>query len=284
MSVLRVFRLSRQTVVLGAALVVLAGCDKPEPTNASGTQINEIIAGVNARGGAVNATLQPGQPPLGSSGPTADVAGISSVVNGGSASVGVTGASEFQRMYVQVLGADGYYELQLPSASTAENLILSMPTTLGASNIAVRYTLEGPGGVGTFAEQNIRVIIVGTGDVQISIAWSGASDVDLHVVDPAGERVYFGNPISASGGRLDLDSNAACSLDNKNNENIVWPLNGAPSGTYEVYVDYFDDCGVARSDWVVTVQRKGHGPEAFQGSFVGLYSANPQVHVGSFSY
>ncbi len=284
MSVVRVFRLPRQVAVLGAALVVLAGCDKPEPTGSAGTQINEIIAGVSARDGAVSAVLQPGQPPLGSSGPTADVSGINSVINGGSATVAVNGASEFQRVYVQALGAEGYYVLDLPSASAAENLLLSMPTTLGASNIGVRYTLEGPGGVGAYAQQNIRVTIVGTGDVQVSVAWSGASDVDLHVVDPSGERVYFGNDIAASGGRLDLDSNAACSIDNTNNENIVWPVNGAPSGTYQVFVDYFSDCGVARSDWVVTVHRRGHAPEVFQGSFVGLSSANPQVHIGDFDF
>lgn len=276
--------LSRHMTVLGAALVLLAGCDKPEPTNEAGTQINELISGVSARDGAVTGTLQPGQPPLGSSGPTAEVAGISSVVNGGSASVNVNGASEFQRVYVQALGADGYYDVQLPSGVTVENLVLGMASTLGAGNITVRYTLDGPGGVGAFAEQRMSVIRVGTGDVQVSVAWTGASDVDLHVIDPSGERVYFGHDISASGGRLDLDSNAACTIDNKNNENIVWPVNGAPAGTYRVYVDYWSDCGVERSDWVVTVQRKGHAPEVFQGSFVGPAAENPDVQIGDFSY
>ena len=56
------------------------------------------------------------------------------------------------------------------------------------------------------------------------------SDVDLHVVDPRGEEVFYGHPNSASGGRLDLDSNAACDLDHKRNENITWPVGRAPRG------------------------------------------------------
>ena len=117
----------------------------------------------------------------------------------------------------------------------------------------------------------------------MSVSWTGASDVDLHVIDPSGEEVYFGNLHSASGGTLDLDSNAACNIDNKNNENIVWPVGGAPSGEYTVIVDYWSDCGVARSDYVVTVQVEGQEAQVFSGSFVGP-AGMPSVEIATFTY
>jgi uncharacterized protein YfaP (DUF2135 family) len=113
----------------------------------------------------------------------------------------------------------------------------------------------------------IAVVSVGTGEVQVSVSWNAESDVDLHVVEPGGEDFYYGSTTSATGGTLDLDSNAACSIDHVKNENITWA--NAPSGTYTVRVDYYDDCSVAQSDYVVTVQRKGHASQTFTGSFTG---------------
>lgn len=269
-------------LAVSAALVVSA-CGEPEPLNPT-TSIADLISGISARNGAVTAALVTGAPIEGTAGPTADVSGISSVVNGGSSQVTVNGSSEFQRVMVSVLGVDGYWDVALPSGTSVEDLVMNIGSGLNAGSFRVRYVLEGPTGLGPIAEQTIRVIRVGTGDVQISVAWTGASDVDLHVYEPSGEEVYFGNLVSETGGTLDLDSNPACNIDNINNENIVWPTNQAPAGEYRVIVVYFDDCGVARSDWVVTVQVKGREPQVRTGSFVGVASANPWVEVLRFTY
>jgi len=131
----------------------------------------------------------------------------------------------------------------------------------------------------------LRIIRAGNGDFQASVAWTGATDVDLHVYDPNGEHVYYGNRTATTGGRLDIDSNAACTIDNTNVENIFWPLNVAPAGQYRVELHYYADCGVARSDWVVTVLLKGQAPAIMTGSFVGLAgAANPAVIIGNFTY
>ena len=154
-----------------------------------------------------------------------------------------------------------------------------------AGNLRLRYQIESLSAEpGPYAEQTLSIINVGTGDVQISVAWTGASDVDLHVFDPSGEEIYYANKTAASGGTLDLDSNPACAIDNKNNENIVFPTGSAPSGDYRVVVDYYDDCGVARSDWVVTVQRKDQEPLTFTGSVVGGSGSNPPAEVTTFTY
>jgi hypothetical protein len=90
---------------------------------------------------------------------------------------------------------------------------------------------------------------LGTGDVQVTLRWNKTADLDLHVFDPDGEEIYFGNPSSSSGGRLDVDANGdRDSEDQCTNttsspvENIFWPTGGAPKGGYVVQVDYFSEC------------------------------------------
>lgn len=83
--------------------------------------------------------------------------------------------------------------------------------------------------------------VLGTGDVQITLRWDTAADLDLHVTDPAGEEVWYLSPASASGGQLDVDANGTCSNDPPV-ENIFWPTGGAPGGEYGVSVVYYGSC------------------------------------------
>lgn len=275
-------RLSGSLVAMVTALV-LSGCGEPEPL-APTSSIAELITGISARGGAVQGVVVAGNPTAGTSGPSADVTGISSVVNGGSSQVSLAGSGEFQRVLVSILGVDGYYDVQLPSGTSVEDLVMNMGTGLNAGSFRLRYVLEGPSGLGPIAEQTVRVIRVGTGDVQISVAWTDTADVDLHVIDPSGERIFYGHKESASGGTLDLDSNAACARDNISNENVVWPANGAPAGEYIVVLDYWSDCNVPRTDYVVTVQVRGRAPQTFTGTFEGPSSGLPEREITRFTY
>lgn len=85
---------------------------------------------------------------------------------------------------------------------------------------------------------------LGTGDVQVTLRWVGRNDLDLHVVDPAGEEIYYSHRSSPSGGNLDVDSNARCSenITEQSVENIFWPLGNAPTGIYQISVDYYQQC------------------------------------------
>ena len=47
-------------------------------------------------------------------------------------------------------------------------------------------------------------------------------DVDLHLIEPNGGHIYYGNRRSSNGGFLDIDSNPDCSIDGVNNENIYY--------------------------------------------------------------
>lgn len=72
------------------------------------------------------------------------------------------------------------------------------------------------------------------GVIQVGLSWNTAStDIDLWVTDPFGERIYYLNPQSSSGGYLDRDD-----VDGFGPENIYWQ-DGAPDGDYLIVTDYF---------------------------------------------
>eukprot|EP00996_Jenningsia_fusiforme_P000968 NODE_1882_length_1370_cov_23.903104_g1703_i0.p1 GENE.NODE_1882_length_1370_cov_23.903104_g1703_i0~~NODE_1882_length_1370_cov_23.903104_g1703_i0.p1 ORF type:complete len:249 (+),score=55.99 NODE_1882_length_1370_cov_23.903104_g1703_i0:51-749(+) len=74
-----------------------------------------------------------------------------------------------------------------------------------------------------------------TGELRVSLMWNDPSDLDLHVVPPSGERIYFGHKESLCGGWLDVDMNATgggASLEPV--ENVIWA--SSPSGHYRVKV------------------------------------------------
>lgn len=92
-------------------------------------------------------------------------------------------------------------------------------------------------------------IVLGTGDVQATLTWNTIDDLDLHILDPNGEEIFFENDRSMSGGKLDVDSNAGCTrnITQLPVENIFWPEKGAPDGQYVVTVVYYQRCSTEES-------------------------------------
>ena len=86
-------------------------------------------------------------------------------------------------------------------------------------------------------------IPVGTGDIQVTLTWfdEHALDLDLWVTDPNGEKCYYGNTPSSSGGALDRD-NLCSNYENGKPENIYWTQT-PQNGEYIVEVNWFSDCG-----------------------------------------
>ena len=82
-----------------------------------------------------------------------------------------------------------------------------------------------------------------TGDIEIALAWNNENDLDLSVIDPNGELIYYGHKIARSGGELDVDANFVKPYTREPVENIYWPVGRAPRGHYMVRVTYWDNHG-----------------------------------------
>jgi hypothetical protein len=100
------------------------------------------------------------------------------------------------------------------------------------------------------------LIVLTTGDVQVTLDWGAVVDLDLWVTDPAGETINWENTQSASGGSLDRDAFAGCEISDIPPENTVWESD-APSGEYTVTVHVFDICGLDSTDFQLTVRVGG---------------------------
>lgn len=80
-----------------------------------------------------------------------------------------------------------------------------------------------------------------TGALRASLAWYCYDDLDLHVVEPDGTHIYYGNKQSGrTGGNLDVDMNAGGPQSKTPVENIVWPVqDNIKEGVYRIYVHNF---------------------------------------------
>jgi len=84
------------------------------------------------------------------------------------------------------------------------------------------------------------------GNPRFNLTWQPQGiDLDLHVIDPSGEEIYFDNDFSISGGELDIDCTETCT-----DENITW-INDGPTGSYSYFVRYYD--GVGSANWTIRV-------------------------------
>ncbi len=212
--------------------------------------------------------------------PEAALGGNEFIITGGSAKVDVdfTGhpfPGDIIGMVVRVEGYGGYYQVPLSGSAGNEELLVLMRAYVEGedppSSLPLRLALRDvTGRLSPYADHPLVVESVGSGDVQVSVSWDTATDVDLHVIEPTGYELWYGDKSSPSGGILDLDSNPACSIDGVNNENVFWPPGMAPVGTYVVRVDFYSDCsncdGLCGANYTVTVNACGES-QLFDGSF-----------------
>jgi uncharacterized protein YfaP (DUF2135 family) len=121
--------------------------------------------------------------------------------------------------------------------------------------------------------QNVQgAFMAGTGDVQVTLFWDQAVDLDLMVTDPQDCTVAFFTPTCPSGGMLDFDD-----TDGVGPQNVFWPPMMAPVGTYTVVVNYFS--GTVPTNYTVLTRVEGQ-TSMFSGT---LNSPNDQDTVTMFT-
>ncbi len=130
-------------------------------------------------------------------------------------------------------------------------------------------------GRGFTCVNNTCVLNGGGGPIQVTLRWDTDEDVDLHVLEPTTNGlcdIYYGNlDGSACGalGSLDLDSNAGCTIDSVDIENVIYPAGTVPTpGTYTVKVDHYQNCSTATTVVPFEVEvRTPAGPLGYCGAF-----------------
>ncbi|NYD43204.1 MopE-related protein [Nocardioides panaciterrulae] len=116
-------------------------------------------------------------------------------------------------------------------------------------------------------------LVVGTGVIQVTLLWNNDDDLDLHVTDPGGTRIWYGNTgPTATGGRLDRDDNVfVCGYDSEPGgvENTVWDDGASPlHGTYTVEVYEYHRCAEP-ANWTVQIRVDGTLVKTENGSGYG---------------
>jgi len=110
-------------------------------------------------------------------------------------------------------------------------------------------------------DMSVSAVAVGSGDIQVSLTWNSTADIDLHVIEPDGNEIYFGNRTSASGGELDKDD-----VNGYGPENVFYNT-APPAGTYQVEVHHWS--GDLPTNYVVTL-KNGSSVTSYSGTLSNL--------------
>jgi len=122
-----------------------------------------------------------------------------------------------------------------------------------------------------------------SGDVRVSLIWNNRNDLDLHVVNPQGQEIYYARKTDSYGGMLDVDMNVRGET-TKPVENIFWMPGRAPQGRYQVFVRNYGFNERDRSPTPFRVEIKnGNQYSYFDGTVSGSGDSS-DVQVPSFEY
>jgi hypothetical protein len=110
-------------------------------------------------------------------------------------------------------------------------------------NFLVRLRNFNAFGNGPFSAQRLVVVGVtlGVGDLQVTLTWNQAVDMDLHVIEPDGTHVYYASKTGRTA-RLDVDNTSGFGP-----ENIYVGPGNAAAGIYQVYIVYYRGTRVTES-------------------------------------
>ena len=258
-----------RTLFVAVTAITFAACGgDDDPSGPDDDAIAAWLDGVDADG-AASVDIVSAEAPAESGGPSVGADLTGSFITGGTTTLEIDGES-FDGLVIALQGVEGYVDVDYTNARSSANVAITLEGDLPAGIFTLRVAGRQGSEVGEYVTIPVSVVQVGSdGPIQVSVSWDTPTDVDLHVIDPNGEEIYFANPVGDTGGELDLDSNAACSIDGVNNENITWGDNDDPdSGTYTVLVHYWSNCSQGTTNYIVTVRVEGEPTRTYSGTLV----------------
>lgn len=249
--------------------------DNPAPAPAPAPVVEESTQNALSISGA---TYHTGSLP--SSTLSTTISGITvneNALRGGMNFVTISTDQEYERFYVGIEGRDGYYEYvpeTAPAASTRADgtsqyiyiIPINYSVNFNATIIMIIIAQIPDGGITAPFRAPVNYVESLSGDLNINLTFNNAKDVDLHLFTPSDKHIFYGDrggSIQTDGGEtitfgLDHDSNAACNIDNLNNENIYIPAEFIETGTYRVVVDMYANCDVTTAtSWSIVTRYQG---------------------------
>jgi hypothetical protein len=196
-----------------------------------------------------------------------------------------------QSVAIGLQGDAGYWILVAgpPDVATPTDPSFGASMSFSGGIIAGNYTLvaravDAAGNFGMPATQMLAGMASGplvpapSGHLVVTLTWTNDTNLDLHVVDPSGVDLFWGDqstqpappaqPVDGgSYGTIDFDSNGNCVIDGLDREDAFWTL-PPPSGHYVVRVDAASLCGQPISYWTVQAVLDGRVLGVAQGTAV----------------
>ncbi|MGC4234228.1 MAG: choice-of-anchor D domain-containing protein [Niabella sp.] len=199
-------------------------------------------------------SLLPASSPSSSTSPQiSDVQGNSYVLTGGSNIINFRSSNTVVYVLIGIDGVDGYYRINESALTRVSanyytfNLAISQTLILQSIKFKIAY-VDTRLQISNYFILPASEIPAGTGLLQINCTWLKHNDVDLHVIEPNGEEIFFGNNRSSNGGELDVDSNPNCALDYKENENVNYSTGAlVQAGRYIVKANLYSACNVTEN-------------------------------------
>lgn len=214
------------------------------------------------------------------------VYGNHSILEGGSNPISIKTSSSVKEVLVGVEDIQGYYII--PATTTQGSILLIFLFSQSLENdsfVIVLALRDAQGLVSDHVTIQVTKIEAGTGKLQVSCSWDQPNDVDIHLVEPNGDEIYYITDISDNGGTLDVDSNADCGIDNINNENITYADDAIiESGNYIVRVDFWSNCNVAsNTNFIVSTLYNGKliTPTSGSNPYNGVFKPEESDRGGS---
>ena len=270
-------RIGMLVPILVAGLVLATGSCKKKSTEAEGeTTVQSFFV---IPGGVYHTDALPDPSGTPENQPQIhQVQGNTSVVPGGSNILNVQATDpqgDLALLLVGLLNFPGYFSLNW-TGDTLITVTLTLQSELPRDTFTLIVAVQDEAGhVSPWVQIQVIVVEVHQGELQVTLTWDQPNDLDLHLVQPDGEEIYYGHMQSDEGGYLDLDSNAGCAIDGVNNEHITYPDSAVLlAGEYIVRVDYWSACDVTEvTHYSVTARQGGvllpvtSGSNPYQGTF-----------------
>jgi hypothetical protein len=278
---------TKWVTMLAFALIVLgvfAGCKKKEPDDPivpPVTNTDNVTKYFSVTGGTnINSALPVVSGTITNKPVVDSIIGNNSVIAGSGNNLRIyytDPQNDAAQVIVGVKNVAGYYTLPATGSSQNVDVLVIINEAITTQNFTVMIAIkDAAGNISDYYEVSVHLVTsVSNGALEVTLSWDRENDLDLHLVEPNGEEIYYGNTTSANGGELDKDSNAGCYIDSLKVEHITYPTGATlEAGTYTARVDFWSGCNVPTvTGYTVTAKLNGNLVAAATG-------ANPAV--GSF--